>query len=317
MGNIIGPPTPDKNNTSNDIAETNRLLPVEGQEKEEITLSSTKSINIPKKSYYEHSRSTYEDTGLPLSSSSLVPMVIGSPTDSMKLSPFPNLSSIQHHSNTVLMSTSQEPNMSASVGLENAQIPTVFSWRHGGKEVYLTGTFNNWKEKLPMQQSQGDFSCIQYLKAGSYHYRFVVDGKWQTDPSQPITATVNGEVNNLLEVKTQQKEDTLFGQPVAIVSGSPPGTGEYSQIEPTDILLDIDQKSGTNNGPPSLPPHLLRALLNTAPPSARDPTLLPLPHHVMLNHFYSLPQKEDKVVILGITQRYKEKFVTTVFYKPL
>lgn len=47
-----------------------------------------------------------------------------------------------------------------------------------------------------------------------------------------------------------------------------------------------------------------------------DPTLLPLPHHVMLNHLYSVTRKEEKTVILGITQRYKSKFVTTVLYKP-
>lgn len=37
----------------------------------------------------------------------------------------------------------------------------------------------------------------------------------------------------------------------------------------------------------------------------------------MLNHLYSVTRKEEKTVILGITQRYKSKFVTTVLYKPV
>lgn len=67
---------------------------------------------------------------------------------------------------------------------------------------------------------------------------------------------------------------------------------------------------------PGLPPHLQRALLNTAPPSDEDPSLLPLPHHVMLNHLYILPKEGDDVTILGVTHRYRTKFVTTVLYKP-
>jgi hypothetical protein len=88
--------------------------------------------------------------------------------------------------------------------------------------------------------------------------------------------------------------------------GSPPGS--YEQL-PFD-------ESTIKNSPPSLPPHLLRALLNTAPPT-EDPSTLPLPHHVMLNHLYSLPRRNEKMMIVGITQRYKQKFVTTVLYKAL
>jgi len=34
-------------------------------------------------------------------------------------------------------------------------IPTVFSWRHGGKHVFLAGNFNNWKEKITLNESHG------------------------------------------------------------------------------------------------------------------------------------------------------------------
>eukprot|EP01119_Soliformovum_irregulare_P024358 TRINITY_DN8714_c0_g1_i2.p1 TRINITY_DN8714_c0_g1~~TRINITY_DN8714_c0_g1_i2.p1 ORF type:complete len:198 (-),score=15.59 TRINITY_DN8714_c0_g1_i2:495-1088(-) len=106
-------------------------------------------------------------------------------------------------------------------------------------------------------------------------------------------------------------QQTTITQPL---SSSPPGT--YSQEIPS---MEADPAKPLE--PPALPPHLQRALLNTAPLD-KDPTLLPLPPHVMLNHVYSLPKNED-VVIFGITQRYtapgldqQEKFVTTVFYKP-
>eukprot|EP01117_Protostelium_nocturnum_P019180 TRINITY_DN8246_c0_g1_i1.p1 TRINITY_DN8246_c0_g1~~TRINITY_DN8246_c0_g1_i1.p1 ORF type:complete len:308 (+),score=127.81 TRINITY_DN8246_c0_g1_i1:374-1297(+) len=204
---------------------------------------------------------------------------------------------------------------------EKKALPTVFSWKHGGKSIYLSGSFNKWKERIPMQESHGDFTVIQTLPPGVYYYRFIVDGKWQTDPGLPMVTDANGEVNNIIEIKNQKQDSSslLHG---GNVNNTPPGS--YGQEEKLPLPPPKPTSKGgsnsqtpSNNSPPSLPPHLLRALLNTSPPSKLDPSLLPLPHHVMLNHFYSLPRPEDDIVILGVTQRYKTKFVTTVFYKPL
>jgi 5'-AMP-activated protein kinase regulatory beta subunit len=121
-----------------------------------------------------------------------------------------------------------------------------------------------------MRQSHNDFTVIQTLPPGLYHYRFVVDGKWQTDPSQPMITDANGEVNNVIEVKEQKKEDTIFHKKCIkivffrvfnyfpVVNQSPPGS--YGQLAYEDAM--------TQQSPPSLPPHLMRALLNTAPPKA-------------------------------------------------
>ena len=29
-------------------------------------------------------------------------------------------------------------------------VPTVFRWEYGGKEIYLSGSFNEWKTRIPM-----------------------------------------------------------------------------------------------------------------------------------------------------------------------
>jgi hypothetical protein len=100
-------------------------------------------------------------------------------------------------------------------------------------------------------------------------------------------------------------------------------------------------------GPLELPVYLERALLNTqqtrawrltsstyrsgssplsssssslSPPASSPPPLdttesLPLPHHVMLNHLYARTLSPD-VRVLGLSVRYKQKFVTVVFYTP-
>lgn len=90
-------------------------------------------------------------------------------------------------------------------------------------------------------------------------------------------------------------------------------------------------------GPPVLPPQLLQVILNKDTPvsvsSLRDicnfnylilslypfqcePTLLPEPNHVMLNHLYALSIK-DGVMVLSATHRYRKKYVTTLLYKPI
>jgi 5'-AMP-activated protein kinase regulatory beta subunit len=104
-------------------------------------------------------------------------------------------------------------------------------------------------------------------------------------------------------------------------SGSPPGS--YSQDLPQYIrqnhemgnnLSQSHQTSGA--GPPILPPHLLQVILNNPNVNFGEPTLLPQPNHVMLNHLYALSIK-DGVMVLSATHRYKKKYVTTLLYKPI
>ncbi|CAF4002859.1 unnamed protein product [Rotaria magnacalcarata] len=67
--------------------------------------------------------------------------------------------------------------------------------------------------------------------------------------------------------------------------------------------------------PPFLPPHLLNIILNQDTAAHYEPALLPEPNHVMLKHLYALSIR-DGVMVLSTTARYKQKFVTTCFYKP-
>lgn len=60
-------------------------------------------------------------------------------------------------------------------------LPTVFKWEGGGKQVYISGTFTEWKT-LPMVKSHGDFVTIIDLPEGEHQYKFFVDGEWRHDP---------------------------------------------------------------------------------------------------------------------------------------
>ena len=72
----------------------------------------------------------------------------------------------------------------------------------------------------------------------------------------------------------------------------------YNQDVPLELLENYMLH------PPALPPHLLnKVLLNQDVELSLEPTLLPEPQHVMLNHMYALSIK-DGVMALSATHRY-------------
>ncbi|KAF6723603.1 5'-AMP-activated protein kinase subunit beta-1 [Oryzias melastigma] len=195
--------------------------------------------------------------------------------------------------------------------------PTVFRWAGSAKEVYVSGSFNNWATKIPLNRSQKNFVAIVDLPEGEHQYKFCVDGQWTLDPSwgelwlRPKT----GSVNNVIQVKRTDFEvfdalriDSEESADMSELSSSPPGPYQQNAyvIKPEDKLKQ----------PPFLPPHLLQVLLNKDTGISCDPTLLPEPNHVMLNHLYALSIK-DGVMVLSATHRYKKKYVTTLLYKPI
>lgn len=91
------------------------------------------------------------------------------------------------------------------------------------------------------------------------------------------------------------------------LAGSP--QGEYGQDMPP-------RRAEKVSGPPFIPPHLLQVILNKDTPAHCEPTLLPEPNHVMLNHLYALSIK-DGVMVLSATHRFRKKYVTTLLYKPI
>lgn len=69
--------------------------------------------------------------------------------------------------------------------------------------VVLTGSFNNWNQSQLVFGREGDeWVCRLDLDPGIYRYKFIVDGDWLLDPSNPDTVEDEaGNVNNVLEVK--------------------------------------------------------------------------------------------------------------------
>ncbi|HUR31807.1 MAG TPA: glycogen-binding domain-containing protein, partial [Saprospiraceae bacterium] len=70
------------------------------------------------------------------------------------------------------------------------------------KSVMLTGSFVDWNErKIKMVLVDGVWRSTLQLAGGKHHYKFIIDGQWHTDPSNPIVEDDGyGNLNSVLFV---------------------------------------------------------------------------------------------------------------------
>nr|VZI02819.1 unnamed protein product [Spirometra erinaceieuropaei] len=224
-------------------------------------------------------------------------------------------------------------------------LPTVFRWNGGGNEVYISGTFNDWHSRIPLVRRNSGACVIVDCPPGKHEYKFFIDGAWYHDPTKPTVDNRYGTKNNVVEVKesdfdflnaieqdianSKHKADTSSNSDIE--SRTPPGEyGCFIPEQPKDVyglkapfsprrLPPLGPPApgiGSINQPPLLPPQLLQGILNKDVGVHCDPNLLPPPNHVMVNHLYALSIK-DGVIVLSVITRYRQKFVSTLFYKPI
>ncbi|KAG7999404.1 5'-AMP-activated protein kinase subunit beta-1 [Nibea albiflora] len=131
--------------------------------------------------------------------------------------------------------------------------PTVFRWTGDGKEVYLSGSFNNWANKIPLTRSQNTFVAIVDLPEGEHQYKFYVDGQWTHDPTEPVITSQLGTVNNVIQVKKTDFEvfdalmvDSQKCSDMSDLSSSPPGPYHQDAYVP--------KQEEKFKSPPILPP---------------------------------------------------------------
>ncbi|XVE82116.1 hypothetical protein DITRI_Ditri15bG0121400 [Diplodiscus trichospermus] len=76
--------------------------------------------------------------------------------------------------------------------------PIPFRWPHGGRSVFLSGSFNRWAELVPMSPVEGCpnvFQAVCAVSHGCHEFKFLVDGEWRHDERQPHKNGEYGIVN--------------------------------------------------------------------------------------------------------------------------
>lgn len=75
-----------------------------------------------------------------------------------------------------------------------------------GSEVYVSGSFNDWKEndrtKRLKEGPDGIYSARVFLPPGRHEYKFIINGTWSVDPAcQEWTANGLGSINSIVTVE--------------------------------------------------------------------------------------------------------------------
>ncbi|KAF9178199.1 galactose metabolism- protein, partial [Haplosporangium sp. Z 11] len=107
---------------------------------------------------------------------------------------------------------------------KDGNVPTIITWSQGGTNVYVTGTFNNWKQKVRLNKSTSDFSTILNLPPGTHRIKFIVDDEWKCSTELSAATDVEGNLVNFLEVADEDQQDELEGGQDTPINGSPPGS---------------------------------------------------------------------------------------------
>lgn len=69
------------------------------------------------------------------------------------------------------------------------------------KKVYLSGSFNNWREKeLLMTKAGNVWQLPLYLAQGTHTYKFIIDGQWYSDPGRDKLPDGVGGYNSVIRI---------------------------------------------------------------------------------------------------------------------
>ncbi|XVF21155.1 hypothetical protein REPUB_Repub12eG0066300 [Reevesia pubescens] len=184
--------------------------------------------------------------------------------------------------------------------------PAMITWCFGGKQVAITGSWDNWKTIEPLHPLGEDFIIMKMLPSGVYHYHFIVDELRRYAPNLPWEFDESGNAYNILDLQE-------------FVPEAPESLSEFES--PPSPISSYDNQP-LNDGdfskpPPELPPQLRTKLLDEESFVIRSQKSSRRPSHSLLNHLYKQGGDDGQSVALCSTHRFLQKYVTVVLFKPL
>ncbi|XWS36685.1 hypothetical protein CRYUN_Cryun20dG0106600 [Craigia yunnanensis] len=182
----------------------------------------------------------------------------------------------------------------------------MITWSFGGKQVAITGSWDNWKTIEPLHSLGKDFITLKMLPSGIYHYHFIVDELMRYDPNLPWEFDESGSAYNILDLQ----------------EFVPEAPESLSEFESTPSPISSYDNQPLNDGdfskpPPELPPQLRITLLDERSFIFRSHKSSARPSNALLNHLYKKDSDDGQSVALCTTHRFLQKYVTVALYKSL
>eukprot|EP00249_Psilotum_nudum_P020274 c27632_g1_i1 orf=531-2006(+) len=175
-------------------------------------------------------------------------------------------------------------------------VPTRFVWPHGGRRVYLCGSFTRWQEMLAMSPVEGCSSVFQVicsLPAGYHQFKFVVDGEWRYDDQQPMMKDPLGDCNNFVLVKEP-----------GIVSVSP-----TNEVVGPGATMEVDPVSSSHRVPPEVQHQPLQGdAIHGVGMAAIDTSRQRVTDFLLCHTAFELLPESGKVIVLDVSMPVKQAF---------
>ncbi|TPX32995.1 hypothetical protein SmJEL517_g03967 [Synchytrium microbalum] len=133
-------------------------------------------------------------------------------------------------------------------------IPIMIGWTGGGRTVYITGTFNNWKQKIRMFKSNADFSTVIDMPPGTHRLKFVVDDEWKCSEDLPVASDADGNLVNFLEVEDEDGRHQNDGLDSLAGDEAPPPLSPLSESPESTYASEIPSYLTRPSTPPASGP---------------------------------------------------------------
>ncbi|KAL1792626.1 hypothetical protein ACET3X_009133 [Alternaria dauci] len=120
----------------------------------------------------------------------------------------------------------------------------TFTWEHSANEVFVTGTFDDWRKTVKLEKEDGIFKKTVELPKTHTQYKFVVNGNWCTNDSARTEDDGHGIINNVL-----LPEDIVDEEPVNTMSSAAPESTTAALAGAVPKESDKEPKTDASNSP--------------------------------------------------------------------
>ena len=97
------------------------------------------------------------------------------------------------------MSKSNSKSKSSTNGANDLK-EVVFTWDKPGKEVYVTGSFADWKQWFILEKQGNKFSRKVLLPKVKIYFKFIVDNVWCYSEDYIKENDEKGNINNVIDI---------------------------------------------------------------------------------------------------------------------
>lgn len=86
-------------------------------------------------------------------------------------------------------------------------VETTLTWKEGGSEVFITGSFSNWKQWFTLDKVGDSYNLRILLPKEKHYFKFIVDKQWVCSSFYQTQQDDKGNLNNIIDLTKVAEEE--------------------------------------------------------------------------------------------------------------